>query len=158
LGQTNWELLCPYAFEATWNGGPSPDAIDIRIEAPAAGAPAFVQSQLGAGLLTFYPGYQFKTTGEQLLWVRGPINRPKDGISALEHLADASIVPCTVTVTWQCTRPNQTIRFAAGEPFGTILHVVSLDTDADLDAYDQALQQMVNNAAVQFAVPHAGGT
>src|SRR5690242_5966458 len=41
-----WELLCPYAFEATWNGGPSPDDIDIRIEAPA-DAPAFVQSQLG---------------------------------------------------------------------------------------------------------------
>jgi len=43
-----WELCCPYAFEATWNGGPFPKDIDIQSEAPD-GAPAFVQSQLGWG-------------------------------------------------------------------------------------------------------------
>ena len=29
-----WILLCPYVLEATWNGGSSPEDIDIRIEAP----------------------------------------------------------------------------------------------------------------------------
>lgn len=154
-----WILRCPYAFEATWNGGPDPEDIDIRIEAPDAETPDFVQSRLGAGLLTFYPGYQFQTETPYSLWVRGTINSPKDGLHALEQIADTALLPCTVTVAWQCTRPHQTIRFAAGEPFGAILlyadgaqenailGVVALDADADLEAYEQAAQQLVDDAA-----------
>jgi len=51
-----------------------------------------VQSQLGAGLLTFYPGYQFKTDGGYVLRLRGPINAPKDGLSPLESVVDASLL------------------------------------------------------------------
>ena len=80
-----------------------------------------MQSQLGEGLLTFYPGYQFKTEEDYELWVRGPINAPKDGLYALESVVDAALLPCTVTIEWQFTRPEQTIRFAAGEPFATLL-------------------------------------
>src|SRR5678816_2812437 len=58
-----WQLLCPLAFEATWNGGPNPEDIEIRLAGDATGeddvaGAVFVQSTLGAGLLTFYPGYQ----------------------------------------------------------------------------------------------------
>ena len=164
-----WELCCPYAFEATWNGGPLPEDIDIQSEAPD-DAPAFVQSQLGGGLITFHAGYQLKTAGEQRLWVRGPINRPKDGIAALDCLLDTSIVPCTVTVQWQCTRPHQTIRFEAGEPFGTILtaiqsdmeqatlDVAQLDDDDALDLYEQAVQQLASSATVQQVFQRMGTT
>ncbi len=156
-----WDLLAPYGFTATWNGGPAPEDIDIQTDAPDGDAPAFVQSQLGQGLLTFYPGYQFKTEDEQVLWVGGPTNLPKDGLYPLEQIVDTSVLPCTITVTWTFTRPNQTIAFAAGEPFGTILlypksapenltlDVMERDVDADLDAYEQAFQQMVDSAAMQ---------
>ncbi len=167
-GGKGWELRCPYAFEATWNGGPNAEDIDIRIEAPDADAPAFVQSRLGQGLLTFYPGYQFKTEDEQVLWVRGPINMPKDGLYPLEQIVDTSLLPCTINVTWKFTRPNQTIRFAAGEPFGTILpyaksaqenvtlDVVQLDIDAELDAYERAFQELADSAAVQDVFQRMG--
>lgn len=72
-------------------------------------------------MLTFYPGYQFKTDEAFALWVRGPINAPKDGLAPLESRVDASVLPCTIVVQWQFTRPQQTIHFAAGEPFATLL-------------------------------------
>ena len=154
------DLLAPYAFEATWNGGPSPEDIDIRIETPDMDAPAFVQSFLGHGLLTFHPGYQ-SFEGDQVLWVRGPINLPKDGLYPLEHLVDAAVLPCTVTIHWQPTRPNHTVRFAADEPFATLLlcpksapenltlDVVQPDADADLDACQLALEEVASSAAVE---------
>ena len=80
---TGWVLLCPHAFEVTWNGGPNPEDITIRLDAAEDDAPAFVQSNLGNGLLTFYSGYQLQTTRANSLWVRGLINQPKDGLYAL---------------------------------------------------------------------------
>lgn len=165
-----WQLLCPVAFSATWNGGPDPEDIEIRFDGEAGqdeatathgAATTFVQSQQGAGLLTFYPGYQFKTEEGHLLWLRGPINAPKDGITALERALDSSLMPGTATIHWQFTRPHQTVTFAAGEPFGQILlqaksaqeNVILdvVDLDADEDLYAQALQQMMGSDAVQSA-------
>ena len=161
-GGKGWDLLCPYAVEATWNGGPAPEDIDIRSEAPDDDAPAFVQSSLGCGLLSCYTGYQFKTEATTL-WVRGPINLPKDGLYPLESIVDTSLLPCTITINWKFTRPNQTIRFEAGEPFGALLpypkpatedatehvtlEVVPLDTD--VEAFEQALQQLIQAPDVQ---------
>ena len=56
-----------------------------------------------------------------MLWLRGPINAPKDGLAALEAIIDTSVLPCTVAIQWQFTRPHHTIRFSAGEPFATLL-------------------------------------
>jgi hypothetical protein len=93
--QQGWNLLCPLAFATTWNGGSRPEDIEIRLEGAsvdgASSAPAFVQSNLGEGLLTFYPGYQFKTEGAYVLWLRGPVNAPKDGLYPLESMVDASL-------------------------------------------------------------------
>jgi hypothetical protein len=36
-------------------------------------------------------------------------------------VVDTSILPYTIAIHWQFTRPNQTIRFAADEAFATIL-------------------------------------
>ncbi len=156
-----WVLRCPYAFEATWNGGPNAEDIAIRIDAPDGDALAFVQSYFGAGLLTFYPGYQFQTEAPHNLWVRGPVNWPKDGLYPLEQIVDTSLLPCTITINWMFTHPNHTIRFTAGEPFATVLpypksapenltlEVVQPDADADLDAYEHAFQELVDSAAVQ---------
>ncbi|MBK9710389.1 MAG: glycosyltransferase [Kouleothrix sp.] len=116
-----WELRCPYACEVTWNGGPAPEDIAVRSDAPDADTPPFVQSQLGGGLLSFYPGYQIQTEGPTSLWVRGPANAPKDGLSALEQIVDTALLPVTIVVAWQCTRPNQTVRFERDEPFAVLL-------------------------------------
>ncbi|RIK39425.1 MAG: hypothetical protein DCC55_18100 [Chloroflexi bacterium] len=154
-----WQICCPVAFAATWHGGSKPEDIEIHLAGDATAQPAFVQSNLGEGLLTFYPGYQFKTAGEHQLWVRGPLNALQDGLAPLESLVDASLLPATVAVHWQFTRPHQTISFAAGEPFATLLlypkhspaalTVEVVEADAGEDAYVQLFQEMVAAPGLQ---------
>ncbi|MCB0195868.1 MAG: glycosyltransferase [Anaerolineae bacterium] len=153
-GDIGWLVCCPHAFEATWNGGPNPADIDIRLDAPDDGAPAFVQSHQGGGQLTLYTGYQLQTTGPGHLWVRGPINRPKDGLYPLEQIIN-TVLPATITLTWLFTRPHQTVRFEAGEPFGAIVpypgqfafDVVERDDEEALAA--NVLQQLVQTPEIK---------
>jgi len=171
LARTNrqgWQFCCPAAFTATWNGGLNAEDIEIRLAGDATAQPAFVQSNLGQGLLTFYPGYQVKTEDEYLLWLRGPVNAPKDGLSPLEALIDASLLPCTVVIHWQFTRPHQTICFRAGEPFATLLpfpktgrentRVEVIQFDDDENAYAQTFQQMIDDSALQSLFQRLGAT
>jgi hypothetical protein len=153
VNQQGWVLLCPVAFEATWNGGLRAEDIDIRCEGASADQPAFVQSNLGEGLLTFYPGYQFKTDGEHLLWLRGPINAPKDGLSPLESIVDASVLPGTIAMQWQFTRAYHTIRFAAGEPFATLL----LYPKTGLETVSVEVIQREGDASYAGTAPGGGG-
>ncbi len=157
--QQGWLLLCPQAFEATWNGGPAPEDIAIHWDADAPAEAAFVVSHLGAGRLSFYPDYQVKTDGACGLWARGPINAPKDGIVALESLIDCSIMPCMVIIHWQFTRAGHTIRFEAGEPFGLLLLNFSveqsqaalevIEPQVDVEAFEQSMQQMLDAPALK---------
>ncbi|HSF42503.1 MAG TPA: DUF6065 family protein [Thermoanaerobaculia bacterium] len=113
-----FDLLCPHSFEAAWNGGP--DAADVEVRCTADASQGFVRSGR-EGRLTFHPGYQCKTESDQVLWARGPIHAAKDGLVPLETLIDSSVLPCTLTLSWRFTRPGQTVRFEAGEPFCTVL-------------------------------------
>jgi hypothetical protein len=154
-----WHLCCPVGFRACWNGGPKAEDIEIHLATESDSQPAFVQSHMGQGLLTFYPGYQCQTSGGQHLWVRGPFHAPKDGLAPLESLIEAALLPSTIAIHWQFTRPHQTIHFATGEPFATVLlypawgsntmqvNVVAPETNAD--AYSTALQQLHHAPEIQ---------
>jgi Family of unknown function (DUF6065) len=100
---------------------PGAEDVELGFGNGAVGPLRFAQSRRGQGLLTLHPGYQCRTEGEEGLWVRGPLQAPKDGIYPLESLVDTSVLPGTILIDWQFTRAGQTIRFAAGEPFCTIL-------------------------------------
>jgi hypothetical protein len=161
-----WQLCCPLAFTATWNGGPTAADIEIHLAEDTTVQAAFVQSNLGQGLLTFYAGYQFKSEGEHLLWVRGPLNAPKDGLYPLERMVDASLLPCTVAAHWQFTCPGQTIRFATGEPFATLLlypkssvenvHCEIVQFDNSESAYAQDIQKIAETPDLQSLFQRLG--
>jgi hypothetical protein len=63
----------------------------------------------------------FRTPVGHDLWVSGPVNRPKDGIAALEGLVETDWLPFTFTMNWRFTRPHHTITFEAGEPIARIV-------------------------------------
>lgn len=138
--------------------GPQADAIEICYAAENTLPFPFVQSNLGEGLLPFYPGYQWQTEGDYALWVRGPINAPKDGLSSLEQMRDLSLLPGTVAIQWQFTRPHQTIHFAAGEPFATLqlypkmglphVEVEILPPQDDAATYVQTFQRMLDTSGL----------
>ncbi len=154
-----WDFLCPCAFEAVWHGGPGAGDVEIRFAEDAPGMVGFVQSIEGEGRLTFFPGYQCKTEAEHALWVRGPINASKDGAVPLESAIDTSILPGTLTLRWRLTRPGQTLRFEAGEPFCTILPYPKAGLDevtvevvpltSVMDDYESALENLAESQALE---------
>ncbi len=116
--QTGWEVLSPAGFTARWNGKNGLDAISIKFdEAPS----SLIGSHFGHGILTFNLGYLFRTTKAHNLWVKGPTNQFKDGISALEGIIETDWKPFTFTMNWQFTRKRHKIRFEKDEPICTIL-------------------------------------
>lgn len=116
--QVGWEILCPASFSARWNGKNGLDAIRIKFDGPES---ALVGSHFGHGVLTFSLGYLFRTTKSHNLWVKGPTNRPKDGIAALEGLIETDWAPFSFTMNWQFTRKRHKVRFEEGEPVCTIM-------------------------------------
>jgi hypothetical protein len=103
-----WEILNPSAFEATWDGGVDKSAIEIG----AGGA----ISHFGCGVLTFHVMALFRTEPGWDLFVTGPVNAPKHGISPLTGVVETDWATATFTMNWKFTAPG-TIRFEAGEPF-----------------------------------------
>src|SRR4051812_45597321 len=58
---TGWELLCPAAVQASWNGGDGLGDLTVSIEDAPPGVADFAQSHFGHGVLSFHPGYLFRT-------------------------------------------------------------------------------------------------
>ncbi len=118
--QYGWEMLCPCAFEATWDGGTSPDAMVVEVLEDGWPAPT---SHFGHGVLTFHVNQIFRTEPGTQLMTTGPMNNPKDGISALSGIIETDWSHYTFTMNWVMTRPFQPVRFQKGEPFAHIFPV-----------------------------------
>jgi Family of unknown function (DUF6065) len=116
--QSGWVLSNPQTFTASWDGGDSPDA--IAIDHPL-GRNAVVSSHFGSGILTWSLDYLFRTPPGWNLWVRGPVNLPKDGASPLEGVVETDWADATFTMNWKLTRPGHPVTFEAGEPFCMIV-------------------------------------
>jgi len=108
-----WEVLCPEAFKATWDGEKGLDAIKIET---AGGAKSPAISHFGSGVLTFHLPCLFRTEPGYDLMVQGPINRPKDAIAPLQGLIETDWSPFTFTMNWIFTQPEIEIEFEKGEP------------------------------------------
>jgi hypothetical protein len=120
---TGWELLCPSTIEATWNGGAALVDLTVEYDGKVSSETDFAQSHFGNGILSFHPGYLFRTDPEWAVWCRGAPNHPKDGICALDGLIETDWLPFTFTMNWLFTRPG-TIRFEKGEPFCFVVPVL----------------------------------
>lgn len=115
--QAGWDLLCPTGFSVRWNGKADLDAIKFKWDDEPV---ASVASHFGSGVLTFSPGYLFRTPKDHNLWVKGCPNIPKDGIVPLEGIIETDWAPFTFTMNWKITRRKRWIRFEEGEPIARI--------------------------------------
>jgi hypothetical protein len=113
---TGWELLCPVAFSAEWNGGLQQSDITIRADHPHPDFHEFARSHFSSGVLTLSPGYLFRTPPGWDMTCSGPPNWIKDGIQPLSGLVETDWLPFPFTMNWHFTRPGR-IRFEKGEPF-----------------------------------------
>lgn len=114
-----WEMLCPFSFEAKWNGESGLDA--VRISLPDTDLPPhlhnFVTSHFGSGILTFNPLVIMRTEPRYNLWVAGPANSFKDAIQPMTATIETDWMPYTFAVSWKFTRTDTVVRFERGEPF-----------------------------------------
>ncbi len=115
--QAGWEVLNPIRFTATWSGGDDRPAIRLVSAEPI----PYLSSHFGFGVLTWHLPYLMRTSPGWNLLVRGPANRPKDGISALEGLVETDWSTATFTMNWRFTRAGIPITFEAGEPFAFLV-------------------------------------
>ncbi len=121
---TGWELLNPTGFWATWTGLNGQNEVILRPDDPKAPM-HHVSVKFGHGIVTFHPGYLFRTAPGWMMWARGAPNRLKHGIQALDGLVETNWLPFTFTMNWKFTEPG-TVYFAKDEPFCFITLVPSL--------------------------------
>jgi uncharacterized protein DUF6065 len=118
-----WEVRCPVAFEAEWNGGSGTNGIHIAFDEGenthigSKKISTLVESHFGSGILTFIVGVVLETPPGYDLWVSGPVNEFKDGIQALSAVVESYWMPFTFTMNWKFTRPNWRVRFEKEETF-----------------------------------------
>lgn len=126
---SGWELRCPFAFEATWDGSAGLDAIQIRTSATPEAITNLIASHFGHGILTFHTGWLIKTSAGWGTWARGTPNWPKHGITALDGLIETEWLPFPFTMNWKFTAPGN-VAFDKGEPFCFIMIVPHFAWDA----------------------------
>jgi hypothetical protein len=144
--ESGWVLLNPAGFEATWSGKYSEDALTIAFDEEVR-EPAPALSLFGYGILTWGVPYLFRTPPGYNLFVRGPVNSPKDGICALDGLVETDWAVATFTMNWKFTRPDHPVRFEAGEPFC----LIAPHRRGELESFRPALRHFSSDAETRAA-------
>jgi hypothetical protein len=141
---TGWELLCPMGFTAEWNGGKHQNDIVFTPDVPHPDFTDFVKSHFSHGVMTFHPGYLFRTPNRWSMWVSGPPNHIKDGVQPLTALVETDWLPFPFTMNWIFTRPGR-VRFEKKEPFCFI----TLMQDKQLESFNVVQRSLEGNRALK---------
>lgn len=115
-----WEIASPCDFEAIWDGGHAIDAVTVLAKTTSSQRPI---SHFGSGVLTFHIGGLFRSDPGYNLYVTGPVNHFKDGISPMTGIVETDWSPYTFTMNWKFTRYDYKVSFRKGEPICTIFPV-----------------------------------
>ena len=117
-----WEILNPFGFEAVWNGGIAPE--DVTVKGDEGCNPGSVPDAIfGQGVFTIHLNALFRTPPGWDLYVSGPPNSFKDGVSPLAGIIETDWSPYSFTMNWRLTRPDNPVRFEENEPIACIFPV-----------------------------------
>ncbi len=111
--QYGWEILSTHHIRAVWDG--TSNAEGLYVENLSGDGLLHASSHFGQGVLTFQIPFLFQTPEGWNLMVRGPTNRPKDGIAPLDGIVETDWTHSTFTMNWRFTRAC-TVEFTKGEP------------------------------------------
>lgn len=141
-----WEILNPSASTALWDGGDLTSAIRIETDAPGKFTAA---SHFGAGMVTWYVPFLFRTSPDLGLLVTGPANHEQNNAVPLDAFVRTDWLPFPFTMNWRITAKDTPVRFEAGEPICRIMPypILMLDEtrlEIDLLAKDPGFLAEVN--------------
>jgi hypothetical protein len=118
-----WTVNIPFSFSAIWNGGRNLSDISIKLNSNSPYNQHIVTSHFGSGVITFSLGFLIQTEENHNLYVKGPANNPKRGITALEGIVETDWLPFTFTMNWKITEENYEVKFEEGEPICTFFPI-----------------------------------
>jgi hypothetical protein len=133
--QSGWWLLNEHPLRVVWDGSDEPDGLRLEWLGDQRG---MAVSNFGFGILSWNTPYLFRTPPGINLHVRGPANRPKDGMFALEGVVETDWTMATFTINWKVTRPNEPLVFERGEPICQLVPV----RRGELESYTPRLQSL----------------
>lgn len=116
-----WTVLNSHRFTAIWNGNPAISDLTVKYDKLPDGSMPYSHAltHFGTGILTFNVGFLIRTEPNINLYVKGPANHPKRGITPLEGVVETDWLNFTFTMNWKITEPNYEIVFEKDEPICT---------------------------------------
>ena len=123
--QMGWIITCPVGFTAVWNGHNAAKRGNVQFTFDDDN-PRWKQSiidQFGMGTFTLPVPYIFQTPPDTQLVTRGPTNSWKTNCQSLDAVMETDWLPYPFFQTWKIKRPNEPVRFNAGEPYAMIYPV-----------------------------------
>ena len=152
-----WEILNPVDVQLRWSGREDGDRIDVRAASRDAFSP---RPHFGAGTVTWYLPFLFRTPPEYGLMVTGPANQDKQHIVPLDAFVRTDWIPFPFTMNWRITTAKETITFKAGEPICRILpYPLELLNEMRIELHDlnedPAFMRRVSDWEQQRAVDYA---
>lgn len=102
-----WDVLCPYKFNATWNGGDSVNDIKIEFDDPDICIDcAPMKSHFGDGVLTFNMDFILKTNENISIYIRSSPNSLNNGLQPLDAIVETDWMPYTFTYNFKFISPG----------------------------------------------------
>ena len=108
--QNGWLICTPEDVSAVWDGGDAASALRVKCDGEVA------LSHFGLGIITWRIPYLFRTPDGYNLYVHGPPNYPKAGLSPLEGIVETDWAVSTFTFNWQLTDSGRRVTWVKGEP------------------------------------------
>ncbi|MEJ8569470.1 DUF6065 family protein [Elongatibacter sediminis] len=131
-----WEILNPVNCEFRWNGLTPHTQLFVYREKELRFGP---KSHFGSGVVTWELPFLFRTPPEYGLVVTGPANHDRADIAPLDGFIRTDWLPFPFTMNWRITRPDQTIRFEAGEPIARVFpYPLGLLEESGIELHDLA--------------------
>lgn len=113
-----WELLNPADTQIIWDGGERIE--NLHIDCGARGK-FTASSHFGSGIVTWYLPFLFRTSPDLGLYVCGPANHGKAGVSPLDAFVRTDWLPFPFTMNWRLTDKDRRVNFRKGEPIARIM-------------------------------------
>ncbi|WP_156687097.1 DUF6065 family protein [Mycobacterium sp. Marseille-P9652] len=164
--QSGWELRNPCAFTAAWMGRDDRLGVTITPDKRDAGQ-LLPCSEFGHGILTWHLPLLFRTPPGYNLWVRGPVNYPKDGAWPLEGVVETDWASARFSMSWKLTRQFMPVRFEVDEPICLLVpqrrreleefrpELRPIESDEDLRRKDEVFLQSRYELGQRQAAAHA---
>ena len=113
-----WDIVPQQSFIVSWDGNNDKESLQVHCDGDK---PSNADSQFGHGILTFLPGYLFKTPPGYGLMVTGPINNDiYDWATFLTGIVETDWLEFTFTLNWRLNHPGNFL-IRKNYPIGRII-------------------------------------